>query len=103
MTYGRLMKRHHLSRGRKLSQTIGEIDRAEYEMGAPGFASIVVRKDTGLPGGGYFCDPELPPGLRRPRLRSSDPKLSPAEISYVRQQQLKVWRHYGRKSAQRRS
>ena len=103
MRYGRLMKRHHLSRGRKLSQTIDKIDRAECDTGAPGFASIVVRKDTGLPGGGYFCDPELPPGLRRPRRRSSDPRLSPAETSYVRQQQLKVWSYYSGKNAQRRS
>jgi hypothetical protein len=95
VTYGQLMKRHRLSRGRKLSQTIGEIDRAECEKGGPGFAAIIVRKDTGFPGGGYFCDDELPPALQRPRSRASDPRLSSAEIRFLRRQQRSIWDYYG--------
>ena len=96
VTYGELMKRHGLSRGRRLSQTIGQVDRAEYAAKGPGFAAIVVRKDTGYPGGGYFCDDELPVVLRRPRQRASDPRLSPAEIRHVREEQRRIWSHYGR-------
>jgi len=96
VTYGQLMKSYHLSRGRRLSQTIGEIDRREYAEGAPGFAAIIVRRDTGFPGGGYFCDNELPPQLRRPRRRGSDPRLSPAEVRHVRGQQRRIWAFYGR-------
>ena len=95
VTYGQLMKRHRLSRGRRLSQTIGEIDRAECEKGRPGFAAIVVRKDTGFPGGGYFCDDELPPVLQRPRGRASDPRLSSAEMRHLRRQQRRIWDYYG--------
>jgi len=95
VTYGQLMKRHRLSRGRRLSQTIGEIDRAECEKGRPGFAAVIVRKDTGFPGGGYFCDDELPPALRRPRGRASDPRLSSAEVRHLRQQQRRIWDYYG--------
>jgi len=95
VTYGELMKKHHLSRGRRLSQTIGEIDRVESENGMPGFAAIIVRKDTGFPGGGYFCDSELPPPLRRRRSDASDPRLSAVEIRYLKRQQHRIWACYG--------
>jgi len=95
VTYGELMKRHHLSRGRRLSQTICEIDRTEYAKGRPGFAAIIVRKDTAYPGGGYFCDEGLPPALRRPKNRASDPKLSLTEVRYLKRQQRKIWAYYG--------
>jgi hypothetical protein len=97
LTYGRLMKNYHLSRGRCLSRAISEIDRAEGAKGAPGFAAIIVRKDTGYPGGGYFCHPELPVALRRAASRSTDPKLSASEKEYVRQRQERIWKHYSRK------
>jgi hypothetical protein len=95
VTYGALMKRHRLSRGRRLSQTIGDLDRAEYQTGRPGFAAIIVRKDTGFPGGGYFCDGTLPPGLQRPRSRATDPRLSAAEVRHLRKQQKRIWAFYG--------
>ncbi len=95
VTYGELMKRHGLSRGHRLAQTIGEIDKAECEKSMPGFAAIIVRKDTGFPGGGYFCDDELPPALRRPRSRATDPRLSSAEVRHLKRQQRRTWTYYG--------
>ena len=83
MTYGELMSLKGISRGRPLIEAITEVDRAEYAKGAPGFAAIIVRKDTGFPGGGFFCDDDLPPSLRRPFSRASDPKLSAAEMNFV--------------------
>lgn len=94
VTYGTLMKEFGLSRGRALSRTIGEADRIEHEAGAPGFAALIVRKDTGFPGGGYFCDYELPVRLRRPKSRSGDPRLSKAEKNHIKAQQERIWRHY---------
>lgn len=94
VTYGQLMRRFKISRGKALSLLIGAVDRREYESGAPGFAAIVVRKDTGYPGGGYFCDDGLPRGLRRPQARSTDPRLTPAEKSHLRKQQETVWDYY---------
>lgn len=94
VTYGKLMKKYHLSRGRTLSQAIGEVDRAECAKGAPGFAAIIVRKDTGFPGGGYFCDDDLPAVLRRARARSADSRLSQAEKDHVLQQQERIWAYY---------
>ncbi len=94
VTYGELMKRYHLSRGRPLIQAIGQIDLQEYERGAPGFAAIIVRRDTGFPGGGYFCDDDLPLGLRRNSRSRTDPKLTSAEKDYVLQQQKRIWAHY---------
>lgn len=94
VTYGELMKKYHLSRGRALIQAIGEIDVEEYERGEPGFAAIIVRRDTGFPGGGYFCDDDLPPGLKRNNRSRTDPRLSPAEKDYVLGQQKRIWAHY---------
>ncbi|MDA4132636.1 MAG: hypothetical protein OK454_05865 [Thaumarchaeota archaeon] len=97
VTYGQLMAHFGLARGdsgRTVVGMLGEIDRHEYESGAPGFAAIVVRKDTGYPGGGFFCWDDLPVALRRPKEKCQDPKLSQAEKDYVREQQEKIWEHY---------
>ncbi|MDG6901139.1 MAG: hypothetical protein JRM80_04180 [Nitrososphaerota archaeon] len=94
LTYGQLMKILGISRGRPLFDAIVEVDRAEYAKGAPGFAAIIVRKDTGFPGGGFFCDNDLPASLKRPFSRADDPKLSAAEINYVKEAQKKIWDHY---------
>ncbi len=75
-------------------EAIVEVDKDEYSRGAPGFAAIIVRKDTGYPGGGFFCDDELPPSLRRPFTRASDHKLSAAEMNYVKEAQKKIWDYY---------
>ena len=94
LTYGQLMRLLGISRGRPLFEAIAEVDRGEYARGAPGFAAIIVRKDTGFPGGGFFCDNDLPPDLRRPFERANDPKLSAAEMNYVKEAQRKIWDYY---------
>ncbi|MDV3277960.1 MAG: hypothetical protein LYZ69_05775 [Nitrososphaerales archaeon] len=101
INYGMLMKRFRLSRGRVLSELIGSVDRKEYESGAPGFAAIIVRKDTGYPGGGYFCDGDLPPRLRRPKGRSADPRLSSNERAHIRTQRERIWTYYCAKRGRR--
>jgi hypothetical protein len=94
LTYGDLMRILRISRGHPLSEAISAVDREEYRRGAPGFAAIVVRKDTGFPGGGFFCDDDLPPSLRRPFSRAKDPRLSAAEMNYVKEEQAKIWDYY---------
>jgi arsenate reductase (thioredoxin) len=94
LTYGELMKLLGISRGRPLFDAIVEVDRAELAKGAPGFAAIIVRKDTGFPGGGFFCDDGLPPSLRRPFSRANDPKLSASEMNFVKEAQKKIWDYY---------
>ncbi|MBI3859624.1 MAG: hypothetical protein HY296_05220 [Thaumarchaeota archaeon] len=96
VNYGQLMKEFRVSRGRPLTRLISEADRGEHTEGAPGFAAIIVRKDTGYPGGGYFCDLSLPLSLRRTRERATDPKLSAAEKKHVTDQQAKIWAYYER-------
>jgi len=96
LTYGELMRLLGVSRGRPLFDAIVAVDRDEYRKGAPGFAAIIVRKDTGFPGGGFFCDDDLPPSLRRPFSRAADPKLSAAEMNYVKDAQRKIWDYYSR-------
>jgi len=83
-----------VSRGRPLFDAIVAVDRAEYQRGAPGFAAIIVRKDTGFPGGGFFCDDDLPPSLRRPFSRAADHRLSAAAMNYVKEAQKKIWDYY---------
>jgi hypothetical protein len=94
VTYGRLMRITRLSRGRPLMKLVGVIDCREQDRGAPGFASLIVRKDTGYPGGGYFCDGGLPRGLVRPKSRAADPRLSSAERAYVSGEQRRAWLYY---------
>jgi hypothetical protein len=102
MTYGALMRRFGLSRGRVLSEAIGEADRREYASGAPGFAALIVRKDTGYPGGGYFCDDTLPLRLRRPSSRRNDPRLSGPEMEHIKNQQERIWKFYAGADRKRR-
>jgi hypothetical protein len=98
VTYGLLMRRFRISRGapggKGIAGVIGEIDRHEARNGAPGFAAIVVRKDTGFPGGGFFTWEGLPSGLRRPKREGSNPRLSDAERRYVRNLQEEIWSYY---------
>ncbi|HXY56758.1 MAG TPA: hypothetical protein VEH01_04000 [Nitrososphaerales archaeon] len=94
LTYGELMKIMGVSRGRPLFEAIVAVDRDEYARGAPGFAAIIVRKDTGYPGGGFFCDDDLPADLRRPFSKASEPRLSAAELNYVKDAQKRIWDFY---------
>jgi hypothetical protein len=94
LTYGELMRILGISRGRPLFEAISAVDRDEYRRGAPGFAAIIVRKDTGFPGGGFFCDDSLPASVRRPFSRANDPRLSAAEINYTKEAQKKIWDYY---------
>jgi hypothetical protein len=98
LTYGSLMKKFHLSRGapggKGVVGVVGEVDTREARRGAPGFAAIVVRKDTGYPGGGFFCWDGIPSALRRARREGSNPRLSDAEKRYVRRLQEEIWSYY---------
>ena len=98
LTYGELMRILGISRGRPLFEAISAVDKDEYRRGAPGFAAIIVRKDTGFPGGGFFCDSSLPPSLRRSFSRANDPKLSAAEMNFVKEEQRKIWDYYSTSS-----
>ncbi len=100
VTYGFLMKRFRLSRGapgrKGVVGVVGEIDREEGRNGAPGFAAIVVRNDTGYPGGGFFCWEGVPSALRRSKGDGQNPRLSEAEKEYVRRLQEEIWSFYSR-------
>lgn len=103
VTYGELMRKFDLGRGdsgRGVVAALGEVDRAEYAAGAPGFAALVVRKDTGYPGGGYFCWDNVPVNLRRKPEKCQDPDLSDAEKRYIREQREKIWTYYSVLSGQ---
>jgi hypothetical protein len=98
VTYGSLMRKFRLSRGAPggngVVGVVGEVDRREAQKGAPGFAAIVVRKDTGYPGGGFFCWDGVPSALRRPQREGSNPRLSGAEKKYIRKLQEEIWEYY---------
>jgi len=98
VTYGFLMEKFGISRGSLEGDTVvgalGEIDRREYQTGAPGFAAIVVRKDTGYPGGGFFCWDGVPAELRRRNDEGGNPRLSDPERRYIKAEQEKIWSYY---------
>jgi hypothetical protein len=98
VTYGYLMGKFGISRGSSSGDTVvgalAEIDQREYAVGAPGFAAIVVRKDTGYPGGGFFCWDGVPDELRRPNGEGQNPVLTDAEKEYVNKEREKIWAYY---------
>jgi hypothetical protein len=99
VTYGHLMKKFRMTRGdgrNGVVHVIGEIDRYESRKGGPGFGAIVVRRDTGYPGGGYFCYDDLPTGLKRPKNQRANPRLSDTEKEYINKEQKKIWDHYSK-------
>jgi hypothetical protein len=87
VTYGQLMKRFGLSRGSGPGNTVvgalDEIDRAERAAAAPGFAAIVVRKDTGYPGHGFFA-----------RGRKGGSRLTTDEKDYADREKERIWSYY---------
>jgi hypothetical protein len=99
VTYGALMAKFGFTRGGTSGESVvaalDEIDRDEHLRGGPGFAAIVVRKDTGYPGGGFFCWKDTPAHVRRPQDQSQNPKLSQLEKDYIRERQEEIWRYYG--------
>lgn len=101
VTYGYLMRKFGMARGSSLGNTVvgalAEIDQQEYADGAPGFAAIVVRKDTGYPGGGFFCWDGVPPELRRAKSEGNNPILSEAEKKYIDREREKIWDYYKRR------
>ena len=105
VTYGYLMKKFRISRGHPrgcgIAGVIGEIGRYEHERGAPGFGAIVVRKDTGYPGGGYFCYGDLPRGLRRARSQGANPRLSAAEKKHIDVERETIWNYYQKRYLRR--
>jgi hypothetical protein len=98
VTYGYLMGKFGISRGSSSGDTVvgalAEIDQLEYAAGAPGFAAIVVRKDTGYPGGGFFCWDGVPAELGRPNGEGQNPGLTDAEKEYVDKEREKIWAYY---------
>lgn len=98
VTYGYLMEKFGISRGSSGGESVvgalGEIDKDEYRNGAPGFAAIVVRKDTGYPGGGFFCWDGIPVELRRPNGEGQNPRLSESEKRYVEAERERIWTYY---------
>jgi len=87
VTYGHLMKKFGVSRGSGRGNTVvgslDEIDRVERAAGAPGFAAIVVRKDTGYPGQGFFAGE-----------RKSGSRLTPEEKEYADREKERIWSYY---------
>lgn len=91
VTYGQLMKKFGLSRGSGRGNTVvgalDQVDRAERAAGAPGFAALVVREDTGYPGLGFYAG------------RRKGSGLTPADKEYAKKEREKVWSYYRRPAA----
>lgn len=97
VTYGQLMQLFGFTRGgseESVVSALSALDERERGEGAPGFAAIVVRKDTGFPGGGFFCWKDVPPSLRRPEGEAANPKLTRREREYVKGLQEEIWSYY---------
>jgi len=100
VTYGYLMEKFGLSRGSGRGRTVvgalAEIDRAERAIGAPGFAALVVRKDTGYPGGGFFAVTRQK-GATSWSAGGREPRLTDAEKAYAARERERAWAYYWRR------
>jgi len=100
ITYGDLMRRFHISRGRThgIAEVLWRIsEREACRLGAshdpPHFISaVVVRAATGYPSGGFFGLAGIPADLERAERSYADHLLSAQEKRYVE----KVWNHLRR-------
>jgi hypothetical protein len=102
VTYGHLMGKFGLSRGSGRGKTVvgalTEIDREERAAGAPGFAALVVRKDSGYPGGGFF-EGVRRKGATRRGAGGRRKGLTDAEMAYADKERERVWSYYRRRYA----
>ena len=97
VTYGDLMKRYHISRGRThgIAEVLWLVSEREACLVGPShdpphfISAVVVRAGTGYPSGGFFGLEGIPPDLQRAERSYGDPALSPQEMRYVQ----RVWEH----------
>ncbi len=91
MTYGELMSRFHVSRGRThgIAELLWRISEREacsvgLSHDPPHFISaVVVRSISGYPSGGFFGLAGIPPELERSERMYGNPSLSDDEKRYV--------------------
>jgi len=91
LTYGDLMRRHHISRGRThgVAEVLWRISEREACLvgvthDPPHFiTAVVVRAGTKYPSGGFFGLEGTPPDLKRSERSYTDPHLTPSERKYV--------------------
>ncbi len=97
MTYGELMSRFHVSRGRihGIAELLWRISEMEACLVGPShdpphfISAVVVRSTSGYPSGGFFGLAGIPPDLERPERLYVDSVLSDDEKRYVE----KIWDH----------
>lgn len=108
VTYGELMKEFNVPRGHRIpgigiGYVVGTISEYEDSKGRPLISAIVVRSGSanrfcphGSPGGGFFGipTPTIPPELKRPESKRSNPVLTDDELRFVRSVQDKVWKYW---------
>ncbi len=96
-TYGELMSRFHVSRGRThgIAELLWRISEREACLVGPShdpphfISAVVVRGTSGYPSGGFFGLAGIPSDLERPERTYADSLLSGDEKRYVE----KMWGH----------
>jgi hypothetical protein len=105
VTYGELMKQFGIPRGspnreKGIGDVVGQISMYEHSKGRPPISAIVVTAGSrtltypqGLPSGGFFGLPGIPPHLKRQDQELGNP-LTLEDKEYARQQQKRVWAYW---------
>lgn len=99
ITYGEIMRKCRIPRGqpthngKAIGDVVGRIREWTWENRGIYLSAIVVHKDTGYPGGGFFGLSGIPSKFARDEAGWSDRKLTTAEKSFLskRQQEAFAW------------
>jgi hypothetical protein len=96
--YGPIMRACGIPRGqavdngKAIGNIVGVISEWTFERWGVYLSSIVVHKDTGYPGGGFFGLPGMPSRFRRDSSRWTDQALSADEKAFIDKRQEDVFK-----------
>jgi hypothetical protein len=99
ITYGEIMRKCRIPRGqpthngKAIGDVVGRISEWTWETSGIYLSAIVVHKDTGYPGGGFFGLSGIPAKFARDEAGWGDRRLTPGEKSFLskRQQEVLTW------------
>jgi hypothetical protein len=96
ISYKELMDEFCLARGghpsakNRVGDVVGDISNFEHSNGRPLISSVVVHKNNGYPGSGFFGLDGIPEQLRRTEKSFKNP-LSLDDKKFVQEEQKRVW------------
>ena len=93
VTYSILQSDLHLPR-QDTGEILGEVSNREHKDGRPRLSALVVRKDTGLPGVGFFGLDGVPPQIRWPQEKEVSAEVTEKRASFALEERKRVFDYW---------